>query len=279
MVGEPFGGGDRLGGKAMSELIERGIVEFAHLLADAAGEIVRPAARSRTVVHRKADASPVTEIDRAVEMRLREMIAARHPDHGVIGEEFGDDRGEAECVWVLDPVDGTKAFMAGLPVYGTLIGLARGGRPVLGIIDQPVTRERWTGIDDDGTWYNGEQVHTHTCDRLSDALVCTTSSEYYEGDDAHSLRRIVSRSRWMVYGGNCHAFAQVACGLVDVALEAKVGVYDYCALVPVVENAGGVMTGWRGEPLTLDPAPGGRILASGDRAVHEAAMACLAGAD
>ena len=263
----------------MTEPIGRDLVEFAHRLADAAGEIVRPAARTRRVAHRKADASPVTETDRAVEMRLREMIAARYPGHGVVGEEFGDDRREAEHVWVLDPIDGTKAFMAGLAVYGTLIGLARGGRPVLGVIDQPVTRERWTGIDGDGTRYNGERVHAGACDRLGDALVCTTSSEYYEGEDADALRRIVSGSKWMVYGGNCHAFAQVACGLVDVALEAKVGVYDYCALAPVVENAGGVMTGWRGEPLTLQPAPGGRILASGNRAVHQAAMACLAGED
>ena len=262
---------------AMTGSIGRDVVEFAHMLADAAGEIVRAAARMRRIAHRKADASPVTETDRAVEMRMREMIAARHPDHGVIGEEFGNDRGEAEHVWVLDPIDGTKAFMAGLPVYGTLIGLARGGRPVLGIIDQPVTRERWTGIDGDGARYNGERVHASACHRLGDALVCTTSSEYYEGEDAHAYRRIVSGSRWMVYGGNCHAFAQVACGFVDIAVEAKVGVFDYWALVPIVENAGGIMTGWRGEPLTLQPPPGGRILASGNRVVHEAAMACLAG--
>ena len=263
----------------MIESIGRDLVEFAHLLADAAGEIVRPAARSRRIAHRKADQSPVTEIDRAVEARLREMIAARYPAHGVIGEELGNDREAAEHVWVLDPVDGTKALMAGLPVFGTLIGLARSGRPVLGIVDQPITRERWTGIGGDGTWYNGGRVHTDACDRLSDALVCTTSTEYYEGDDAHGFRRIVARARWMVYGGNCLAFARVAGGFVDVALETKVGVHDYCALVPVVENAGGVMTGWRGEPLTLDRTPGGRILASGNRAVHEAAMACLAGED
>ena len=261
----------------MTESVARDFIEFAHVLADAAGEIVRPAARARRIVHSKADASPVTEIDRAVEMRLRELIAARYPDHGVIGEEFEDDRRDAEHVWVLDPVDGTKAFIAGLPVFGTLIGLTRGGRPVLGIIDQPVTCERWTGIDGAGTWRNGERVHAKACERLNDALVCTTSHEYYEGDDVHAYRRIVSRARWVVYGGNCQAFAQVASGFVDVALEAKVGVYDYCALVPVVENAGGVMTGWRGEPLTIVLASGGRILASGNRTVHEAAMACLAG--
>ncbi len=261
----------------MTGSVGRGLVEFAHQLADAAGEIVRSAARSRRVVHRKADASPVTEVDRAVEIRLREMITARHPDHGVVGEEFGGDRRDAEHVWVLDPIDGTKAFMAGLPVFGTLIGLTRGGRPVLGVVDQPITRDRWTGVDGDGTWHNSERVHADACDRLSDALVCTTSHEYYEGEDARALRRIASGSRWMVYGGNCHAFVQVASGFVDVALEARVGVYDYCALVPVVENAGGVMTGWRGEPLTIGPPPGGRILASGNPVVHEAAMACLAG--
>ena len=264
--------------EAMTETVGRDLVEFAHLLADAAGGIVLPAARARRTVHRKADASPVTEVDRAVETRLREMIAARFPDHGVMGEEFGGERLDAEHVWVLDPIDGTKAFMAGLPMYATLIGLARGGRPVLGVIDQPITRERWTGIDGGGTRRNGERVHTNACERLGEALVCTTSHEYYEGEDARALRRIVSGSAWMVYGANGLAFAQVAGGFVDVALEAGVGVYDYCALVPVVENAGGVMTGWRGEPLTLDPAPGGRILASGNRVMHETAMNCLAGA-
>ena len=261
----------------MTGPVDRDIVEFAHVLADTAGEIVRAASRSHRVAHRKADASPVTEIDRDVELRLRETISERFPEHGIIGEEFDDHRRDAEHVWVLDPIDGTKAFMARLPVYGTLIGLARAGRPVLGIVEQPVTRERWTGIAGDGTWHNGERVHTGACHRLSDALVCTTSHEYYEGKDAGAFRRIVSGSRWMVYGGNCLAFAQVACGFVDVALEANVGVYDYCALVPVVENAGGVMTGWRGEALTIEPAKGGRILASANPVLHEAAMGCLNG--
>ena len=261
----------------MNPPIGRDVIEFAHVLADAAGEIVRAAARSRRVVHHKADASPVTDVDRAVEVRMRELIAARYPDHGVIGEEFGEDRPGAGHVWVLDPIDGTKAFVVGLPAYGTLIGLARGGRPVLGVVEQPVTRERWTGIDGGGAWRNGERIRTDACERLGDALVCTTSPEYYEGEDALAYRRIVSGSRWRVYGGNCHAFTQVASGFADVALEARIAVYDYCALVPVIENAGGVMSGWRGEPLTIDPTPGGRILAGGNRAVHEAAMACLAG--
>ena len=261
----------------MTSPIGHDLVEFAHRLADAAGEIVRAAVRSQRVAHRKADASPVTEIDCAVEVRLREMIATSFPGHGVVGEEFGDERRDSDHVWVLDPIDGTKAFMAGLPVYGSLIGLARGGRPVLGVIDQPVTRERWVGIDGDGTSYNGGRVRAEACRRLSDALVCTTSSEYYEGEDAGAYRRIVSGSRWVVYGGNCLAFAQVACGFVDIALEAKAGVHDYVALVPVVENSGGLMTGWQGEPLTLQPAPGGRILASGNQTLHEAAIACLAG--
>ena len=269
----------RTAGPAMAESIERDLVEFAHALADAAGEIVRAAARARRIVRRKADASPVTEIDCAVETRLREMIAARYPDHGVIGEEFGNDRPEADHVWVLDPIDGTKAFLAAMPVFGTLIGLARGGRPVLGIVEQPVTRERWAGVDGGETSYNGERVHTGACDRLCEALVCTTSSEYYEGEDAAALQRMVSGSRWMVYGGNCYAFAQVASGFVDVALEAKVAVYDYCALVPIVENAGGIMTGWHGEALTTRPVPGGRILASASPSLHGAAMACLGGAD
>ena len=262
----------------MTESIERDIVEFAHVLADAAGEIVRAAARSRRIVHRKADASPVTEVDRAVEMRLREMIAARYPDHGVVGEEFADEPagGRARL--------GARPHRRHQGVHGRFAGIrhpdrAHPRRTPRARSHRPAHRPRAL----DGNRRRRDLVQRRACphQRMQSARrrpgLHHLSSEYYEGEDARAFRRIVSRSKWMVYGGNCHAFAQVACGLVDVALEAKVGVYDYCALVSVVENAGGVMTGWRGEPLTLEPTPGGRILASGNREVHEAALACLAG--
>ena len=259
----------------MSQSIGRDVVEFAHVLADAAGEIVRAAARSRQAVHHKADASPVTEIDHAVEIRLREMIAARYPDHGVIGEEFGDDRPGAEHVWVLDPIDGTKAFVVALPAYGTLIGFASGGRPVLGVVEQPVTRERWTGIDGEGTWYNGERIRADACERLSDALVCTTSPEYYEGEDALAYRRIVSGS-----GGWCTVeLLRVRPGRARLR---RLGARSEGRRVRLLCTGPGRRERRRGDRVAsraahLEPAPGGRVLAGGNRAVHEAAMACLAG--
>ncbi len=261
--------------------VDKEIVEFAQHLADCARETIRRAALDEKCALKpldKDDGSPVTALDREVEVRLRESIRKRYPEHGVIGEEFGADRPGAEQVWVLDPIDGTKAFVARLPVYGTLIALARDRHPVLGVVDHPLLCERWTGIGGEGTWCNGERIRLGETPReLAETTVAISAPDSCIGEDAKALQRLVEASKWRVYGGNCYGLARVSSGHVNIALEAKAGIYDYCALLPVVVNAGGVMSGWKGEALTIDLVPGGRILASNNPALHRQAMACLAG--
>ena len=251
------------------------IVAFAERLADAAGEIIRARFRAPFDVANKPDNSPVTEVDRAVETRLREMIADAHPSHGVIGEEYGDASGDADEVWVIDPIDGTRLFMAGVPLFGTLIAYARGETPLLGVIDQPITGERWLGGPGRATTLNGAPARVRACADFSEALLCASSPAYFKGDDLAAFERLRAAVGWAQYGTDCYGFGLIASGQIDLGVETGVGVYDFLALVPVIEGAGGVMTDWEGGALTL--RSGERLLAAGDRAAHARALALLAG--
>ena len=175
-------------------------------------------------------------------------------------------RADAEHVWVIDPLDGTRAFIAGFPTFGTLIALVRGGAPVLGIIDQPISNERWVGVAGAPTTLNGAPVRTRACPDLSRALVSTSSPHYFGGDDLAAFERLRRAAGWTYYCTDCYGYALLASGSIDIGVECGMGVHDYCALVPVIENAGGVITDWRGAALTLDSD--GRVLAAGDRAAH-----------
>ena len=251
------------------------IAAFAERLADAAGEIVRARFRAPFDIAYKPGNSPVTEVDRAVEARLREMIADTHPSHGVIGEEYGEERGDAEEVWVIDPIDGTRLFMAGIPLFGTLIAYVRGERPLFGVIDQPITGERWLGGAGRATTLNGAPVRARACADFSDALLCASSPVYFEGDDLAAFERLRAAVGWTQYGTDCYGFGLIASGQIDLGVETDMGVHDFLALVPVIEGAGGIMTDWEGRSLTL--RSGARVLAAGDRAAHARARALLAG--
>ncbi len=259
----------------MNPPVSSNIVAFAGDLADAAGDVVRRYFRKPIDVAYKADATPVTEADRAVETLLRRMIADRYPAHGVIGEELAHHRADADEVWVIDPIDGTRLFIGGIPLFGTLIAFVRGGVPVLGIIDQPIMGERWIGGAGLPTTFKGASVRTRACAGLATADLVTSSPHYYEGDDLAALDRLRDRVNWTLYGTDCYGFGLVAAGSIDLAVETGVGPHDFCALAPVIENAGGIMTDWQGAPLTL--ASGSRIVAAGDRRVHAEALACLQG--
>ena len=250
-------------------------VAFAERLAEAARDCIRESAGAAPEPIQKGDGSPVTAVDWAVEDRLREMIAATYPDHGILGEERGETAAGSELVWILDPIDGTLPFLAGFPVYGTLIALARGGVPVIGVIEMPVTAERWIGCEGLPTMLNGDPVHTRPCENLAVALMSTSNPDFYGDDDRPALGRMKAATRWCVYGGSCMAYAQIASGRIDVGIDVNFSVHDYLALVPVIEGAGGVVTDWRGQPLTL--ASGGRLVAAGDRRTHAEALAVLAG--
>lgn len=253
----------------------REFAALAHRLADRAGEIQRRYFRTPVAVEAKADASPVTVADREAEAAMRELIAAAYPDHGILGEEHGREGLDAEFVWVLDPIDGTKSFITGRPLFGTLIGLTHAGEPVLGVIDQAILGERWVGLKGEATAHNGRPARVRPCPRLEDAVLLTTSPDLFRGEERRAFDRLKERVRLPLYGGDCYGYGQLALGFVDLVVESGLEPYDFVALVPVIEGAGGRVTDWEGRGLGLDSP--GRIVAAGDARAAAAARAVLAG--
>ncbi|MGE0151158.1 MAG: histidinol-phosphatase [Reyranellaceae bacterium] len=255
--------------------LDPALIALATDMAEAAGDVIRRYFRTPVSVDVKADESPVTIADRQAETAMRTLIEKRRPRDGILGEEHGRERLEAEYVWVLDPIDGTKAFITGMPVFGTLIGLLHRGRPVLGVIDQPILRERWLGIASEATTLNGRKVATRTCPSLDKAFLYSTAPDMFKGADAVAYERVKGKVRQPRFGGDCYAYGLLAMGFADLVIESSLQPYDYCAVIPVVEGAGGVMTDWQGQALTIDSD--GRVVAAGDRAAHAAALRALAG--
>ncbi len=242
-------------------------------LADAAGAAIRPYFRTKLAVDDKPDLTPVTAADRAAEQAMRQLIDARFPGHGIIGEEFGRVREDAELVWVLDPIDGTKSFISGVPLFGTLIALTQAGRPILGIIDQPILRERWVGAAGRPTTLNGAAIRCRTCPALAAATLFATTPDMFTGRDAAAFTRVSAAAKLTRFGADCYAYGLLAAGFVDLVLEASLKPYDFCAMIPIVEGAGGVAGDWRG--AALDLASDGRVLVAGDRRAYAAALALL----
>jgi histidinol-phosphatase len=260
----------------MTERVTAAHLALAGALADKAGAILRRHFRTPLPVEDKPDRTPVTAADREVETEMRALIEARFPDHGILGEERGRTRPEADCVWVIDPVDGTKSFISGVPLFGTLIALTVKGVPVLGVVDQPILRERWIGAEGRPTTLNGKTVKTRTCSGLDRATLYATSPEMFTGPDAKDFDNLRSAVKLARYGADCYAYGLLAAGFVDLVVEVGLKPYDFCALVPVIEGAGGEISDWRGEALTL--ASDGRVLAAGDPALAQAARARLGAA-
>jgi len=216
-------------------------------LAEQSGDFIRPLfANPAVAVETKSDASPVTEADRGAEQMMRERIAKQFPAHGVIGEEFGPERGDAEFVWVLDPIDGTKSFITGVPLFGTLIALLKEGQPVLGAIHQPILRELMIG-DGATTTLNGRPVKCRATTRIEDATVLTSDTlnlaKYQNGP---ACDRLVSRAKLYRTWADCYGYLLVASGRADVSLDPIMNPWDIAALVPVIRGAGGVITDWKG---------------------------------
>jgi inositol-phosphate phosphatase/L-galactose 1-phosphate phosphatase/histidinol-phosphatase len=259
----------------MTDQVTAAHLALAEALADAAGEVVRRYFRQKIAVDQKGDLTPVTIADREAETAMRRLIAERFPDHGIIGEEHGPTRPDAPYVWVLDPIDGTKSFISGIPLFGTLIALAFEGRPVLGVIDQPVLRERWVGAAGRPSTLNGAPIRTRACSDPAAATLYATQPDMFSNGDAAAFARLRAAVRLTRYGADCYAYAVLASGFVDLVVETGLKPYDYSALVPVVEGAGGVMTDWQGRALTL--AAAGDVVAAGDPALGAAARRLLAG--
>jgi len=248
-------------------------IALANRLADAAGEAIRPFFRARFMLETKADKSPVTEADRAAEAAIRAILARERPDDGVNGEEYGVDRPDAARIWGLDPIDGTRAFIAGRPLFGTLIALLEEGKPVLGIIDQPIARDRWVGVAGRGTTLNGVAAHIRACSALDRANLATTGPSYFAADKLAAFERLRGRAGDILWGGDCHNYGLLASGHLDLVVESGLKLHDFAALVPVVEGAGGRMTDWQGR--SLDAASNGDVIAAGDPALIERVVEAL----
>ncbi len=238
------------------------LVAFAHRLADDAAAVHRRYFRRPVPVEVKPDGSPVTAADREAEQAVHELVARHHPDHGVVGEELEPRNPDAEHVWIVDPLDGTKLFLMGRPLFGVLLALAHRGRFVLGLLDQPVLGERWLGADGHGSTFNGRAVRTRACASLADATMCRQGvGDNSLGRDA-ALDRVAERVRWVQWGVTPYDYGQIALGFVDLIVAAGPQLHDLAPIDPVIRNAGGAASDWSGASLT--PASGPFVIAAGD---------------
>ncbi|MEA2834615.1 MAG: hypothetical protein QOG66_2817 [Methylobacteriaceae bacterium] len=260
--------------------------QFVDELATISGEAILPFFRSSMTPTDKSRGGvfdPVTEADRAAEVAMRRMIEATFPNHGIIGEEFGATRADAEYVWVLDPIDGTKGFISGLPMWGTLIGLNHYGRPCYGMMHQPFTRERFFGDGAAASWRGpshrpGEDIEerklkTRASASLGEATLMTTSPLLIPERQRAAYFKVEEKVRLVRYGGDCYGYCALAAGHVDLVIESNLKPHDIVALIPIIQGAGGIVTTWDGG----DAAGGGAIIAAGDKRVHAAALGMLSG--
>jgi len=250
---------------------------FVDELATVSGDTILPFFRTTLSIENKdrsGNFDPVTAADHAAESVMRALIRRHFPDHGIIGEEYGEERADAEYVWVLDPIDGTKSFIAGMPAWGTLIALTRFGEPLFGLLNQPFTRERFSG-DGGAAQYRGpagtRNLKVRACANLSEAVLFTTSPRLMNAADRSAFGRVEDAARLSRYGGDCYAYCMLASGHVDLVIETGLKPYDVLALIPIIVGAGGIITTWENG----SPAAGGRIIAAGDKRVHAAAMELL----
>ena len=265
----------------MSDTIDFAALEAAALaMADAAARAALPHFRVRDLGEDNKLAhlsrfDPVTEADKGAERAIRALINERLPDHGIIGEEYGDENTDAEFVWVLDPVDGTRAFISGLPLWTTLIGLRHRGRPVLGVIAQPYLGEVFIGSPLGSRLITGRgetPLKVRATSSLDDAVIGTTDPHLFEGAEAEAYAGLHKAVKLARYGCDAYAFAMVAQGTMDIALETGLKAWDIEAIIPVIENAGGVVTNWRGETV---PHTAGQVIAGSSRALIDQALAHL----
>jgi myo-inositol-1(or 4)-monophosphatase len=262
--------------------VDAATIAFAHTLADAAGEVIRPYFRQRIAVANKPMLvggkevfDPVTEADKNAELAIRALIERERPADGILGEEFGEKAGSNALRWVLDPVDGTRAFINGRHEWGSLIALEDGFRPVLGVLDQPWIGERFIGVNGTATLHfkgAATPLHVRQCEKLSDAILCATHPDaFHQPGEWDGFRRVQKEARLTRWGGDCYIFGLMALGFCDVIVETTFKRWDVAALIPLIEGAGGIITNWQGGSC----ANGGQVLAAGDRGIHDAVLKLL----
>ncbi|KAJ6799463.1 bifunctional phosphatase IMPL2, chloroplastic-like [Iris pallida] len=263
------------------EAVDR-FVEVANKMADAAGDVIRKYFRQKFDVIDKDDHSPVTIADRDAEESMVSIILENFPSHAIFGEENGwrCKEDSADYVWVLDPIDGTKSFITGKPLFGTLIALVHKGIPIVGVIDQPVLRERWIGMNGRRTTLNGREISTRPCEKLSQAYLYTTSPHLFSADAEEAFSRVRNKVKVPLYGCDCYAYALLASGFVDLVIESGLKPYDFLSLVPVIEGAGGSITDWKGNKLHWEASAASHatsfnVAAAGDPQLHEQTLEVL----
>jgi histidinol phosphatase-like enzyme (inositol monophosphatase family) len=258
-------------------------LELAHRLADASGAAIRPYFRRQIDVEEKestrdGDFDPVTAADKAAEQAIRALIVENYPDDGVLGEEFGAMPGSSGYRWVLDPIDGTRAFVSGQTMWGSLIALEKNDERLLGVLDQPFLRERFVGHSGRAEFRSREgnsTLKTRRCETLAQAVISTTHPlSHFSDEEARLFAEVESHSKLSRYGGDCYAYGLVAMGFIDLVMEAGLRHWDVAALIPIVEGAGGIVSDWEGNPVS----DGGEMLAAGDVRVHNEALALIAAA-
>ncbi len=253
------------------------LVATAEAALDAAGAAIRPYFRAGVAAADKSDASPVTIADRKAEQAMRAILAAQYPAFGIIGEEFAPDHEEKRFCWVLDPIDGTRAFITGRPVFGSLIALLDGDTPILGLIDQPITGERWIGVAGETTRFRGAfgQAGCRPCPALGDAELGCTSPDIFDETTRPGFLRVKQAVKRTSWGGDCYAYGLIALGGIDAMVEAGLKLWDWAALVPVIEGAGGMVRDWTGAPLRRGSS--GDVIAVGDPGLMPQIVGLLAG--
>jgi myo-inositol-1(or 4)-monophosphatase len=250
---------------------------FAHTLADSAGKIIRPYFRKRIEIVDKGSGAfdPVTEADKRAEDVIRALIEKTYPDDSILGEEYGEKKGTSGYRWLIDPIDGTRAFIVGITLWGTLIALEYRGKPIIGILDQPIQNERFIGVGGKARLQTPETtiaLHTRACTRLADAVVTTTHPfAYFTPEEIALFDRLAKKCRMSRFHGDCYSYGMLAMGFIDCVVEAGLKPWDTAALIPIVEGAGGVITDWNGNTIT----GGGRVVAAGDARVHAEAVKLL----
>lgn len=273
LINDKTGNADMTPNTAAKAELPADALAIAGALADAAGSVLRRYFRQSLHVEAKHDASPVTQADTEAEGKMRAILADLAPQHGILGEEHGATNMDAEWVWVIDPIDGTVSFITGRPLFTTLIALCHRGVPVLGVIDQPINRERWIGTVGGVATLNGMPIHAADTAQLAGALIGTTSPELFDAAGFKAFQSLRAKCKRVSYGGDAYHYALLANGSVDVVCEQGMKPYDFAALVPVITAAGGVITDWQGAPLTLTSK--GEVLATANAALHREALRAM----
>ncbi len=253
-------------------MINQELINFANHLADLSSNIAHKYFRKEINEQKKHDDSPVTIADQEIEGILRKEISKKYPKHGIIAEEYKDINLDADFKWVIDPIDGTSSFIIGKPVFTTLISLTYKNKPILGLINQPINNERWLGIKDRKTIFNDSEVSVRKSGLVENSVLCTTSPVFFKGKNLEIFNKITAKTLYqeyggVFYGGDSYLFGLMASGLMDIIIDTGLKNYDYCALIPIINGAGGIITDWQGKEVDINSS--GQILACGDKKVHD----------